>query len=522
MKRLQISTRAVEMSIGLLATALIAAGLLPIMLLEPQRQVAAQQAQLAADLDSAMTLYAENCAVCHGLAGEGIGATPPLDVPALREAPFDMLEKTIARGLYNTAMPAWSQSDGGPLSAYQVGELASLIQLGDWQQVQDRVVNLGLTPQTAFASEPDPQILAALADQPEGAALAQGVALYGAHCVACHGADGLGSALAPPLNDAELAAQPPEELTRIVSLGVAGSLMAGWDQRLGSEEIVALVHLMQNWDQVPSGAIPAPERDIPVTAESLALGADLYAANCAHCHADEGQGTPRAPALNVQSFLTATNDGAIEQIILSGVPGTAMPSWGDRLTTAEIQAVVGFVRAWEPDAPAVAETARGGPRWSSGQPGNGGGQPGSAGQGQGPPWLRDNSAQPANPLPGGGQSLAPDAGGSLDTSTPVAASAGEAATHAGNGQSQTPNHGGSTGTRAPAAGSAGEPASHAGGGPPWAQTAAAPPEEEPWDARILLLFGGGGALSLGLTGWGLIGLQRTTRRAAAPDDKPQD
>ncbi|HRK90879.1 MAG TPA: cytochrome c, partial [Anaerolineales bacterium] len=49
-----------------------------------------------------------------------------------------------------------------------------------------------------------------------------------------------------------------------------------------------------------------------------------------------------------------------------GVPGTAMPTWGDRMTEAEIQAIVGFIRQWEATAPEVATLTRpggGGPPW---------------------------------------------------------------------------------------------------------------------------------------------------------------
>ena len=52
----------------------------------------------------------------------------------------------------------------------------------------------------------------------------------------------------------------------------------------------------------------------------------------------------------------------MQQIISLGVPDTAMPAWGDRMTGAEIQAVVGYIRAWEPNAPAVATPLRG-PWW---------------------------------------------------------------------------------------------------------------------------------------------------------------
>ena len=84
----------------------------------------------------------------------------------------------------------------------------------------------------------------------------------------------------------------------------------------------------------PRGAIPAPDRPVPVTEESLALGSQLFSQNCSRCHGPEGQGTPRAPSLNVKSYLANTNDAAMQQIITLGVPGTAMPAWGDRLADA--------------------------------------------------------------------------------------------------------------------------------------------------------------------------------------------
>jgi len=143
--------------------------------------------------------------------------------------------------------------------------------------------------------------------------------------------------------------------------------MAGWSNTLSADEINALASLVGRWDEIPLGTIPAPDVPIPVTEESIALGGQLFAANCSRCHGPEGQGTPRAPSLNVKSFLTDTSDQAIQQIVTLGVPGTAMPSWGDRMTDADIQAIVGFIRQWEPTAPEVAILTRpggGGPPWT--------------------------------------------------------------------------------------------------------------------------------------------------------------
>jgi len=382
----------IETLIGLLATQVIVFGLALYAVNEPNRILAAQTGILDRQLDTAMSLYAQNCAVCHGSIGEGIGATPALDTPALRTMAYEDLRKTIARGRFDTAMPAWAMEDGGPLSDYEVGELVALIQSGNWTATGDRVVNLGLAPLVPFTTEPDPALLASVAALPEGDVLQQGIQLFASNCVACHGADGLGTAIAPALNDPAIRAKSADEVTRTITFGTAGTLMAGWSNVLAPEEIDSLTALILRWDSVPAGMIPAPDVPVPTTAESLALGGQLFSQNCSRCHGPEGQGTPRAPALNIRSFLTDTTDSAMQQIITLGVPGTAMPAWGDRMTDSDIQAIVGFVRQWEATAPEVAVPVRpggGGPPWlrtTSQTTTQGTGQPSTtstAGQGQG-------------------------------------------------------------------------------------------------------------------------------------------
>jgi mono/diheme cytochrome c family protein len=358
MNTFKLSSAKLEILIGVIATAIIVLCIPIYAMNEPARLNTAQTAQLAADLDEGMSLYAENCSVCHGLAGTGIGATPPLDNPVLQETDAEALAKIISRGLYGTSMPAWHLDDGGPLSDYQISQLTSLIRYGDWQATQNRVVNLGLAPQVPFTTQADPAILEMVKTLPDGEVLAAGVTLFAEQCVACHGADGLGTTLAPALNDPLVREKTTEELERTIRLGVPGTLMSSWEKSLADEQIASALALITRWEVVPAGAIPAPSQPIPVTEESLVLGAELYTASCSRCHGPVGQGSQRAPALNVRSFLTDTTDQAMLQIITLGVPGTAMPVWGDRLTDAQIQAIVGFVRTWEPTAPEVAEPAR--------------------------------------------------------------------------------------------------------------------------------------------------------------------
>jgi len=263
-----------------------------------------------------------------------------------------------------------------------------MIQYGNWQQTQERVVNLGLAPLVPFAAEPDATMLEQVTALPGGDSLALGIQLYSESCVACHGSDGLGTSLAPAINDALVRAKDADELERSLLNGIPGTLMAGWQNVLAVDEAAALLDLIARWDEVPAGTISEPDQPIPVTQESLLLGADVYAQSCARCHGTDGEGTRRAPSLNVKGYLEETSDAAMQQIITLGVPGTAMPAWGDRLTDAEIQAVVGMIRSWQPTAPEVATPARGGggPWWAT----QGGSRPGRN-------FLPSGGVQPAAP-----------------------------------------------------------------------------------------------------------------------------
>jgi mono/diheme cytochrome c family protein len=355
--------------LAILAASLIAIALGIYILLEPTRLTQANVDLLDSQIAEGQIVYAENCAVCHNAAGEGLGANPALNTVGVQQMDYDTLYKTIARGRYNTAMPAWSTEDGGPLNEAAISAVVALLQHGDWQQTQIVVADLGLAPRVPLSVTVPITTLQQIALLPDGEALASAVQTYAANCVACHGANGEGTSLAPALNDPVIRAErPADQLNKTISLGSPGTVMAGWNQRLSAEEIDQLVLLVQRWDQIPADAIPEPPaQPIIVTERLLATGQTLYTQNCSRCHGTDGQGTRRAPALNVQSFFDkVTSDQAMVQIVSSGVPGTAMPAWGDRMSVSEIEAIVAYVRSWEATAPAVANpqtTGGGGPPW---------------------------------------------------------------------------------------------------------------------------------------------------------------
>ena len=363
--------------IGFLATLIIAVVLPVYALAEADRMAAAQAHLLRESVTAGEVIYAENCVICHGAAGEGIGAFPALDNDGVRQMDHDTLYKTIERGRYGTAMAAWGVSEGGVLNEMEIDQPIAMLQAGNWQTTAQTVARLGHTPPEPVTVEISEQILADLSALPHGETIAAAMPVYAANCAACHGPQGEGSGIAPALNAFSLReSRTDAELARTITNGVPGTLMAGWEQALTPINIDELVGLIRNFDEIPAGAIPQPELP-PIAstdAEVIAAGARMFNIACAQCHGADGQGTPMAPALNVQSFLADTNDQAIKAIISNGVPGTQMPAWGGRLSDNNLNALVSFIRSWEPTAPAVAQPMSGG----------------AAQPGAGPPWLRNN------------------------------------------------------------------------------------------------------------------------------------
>jgi len=78
------------------------------------------------DPNQGATLYDGNCAVCHGANGEGrIGATLTKSWGSIR--PDLAIRSTIAGGVTGTAMPAWSQENGGPLTEDEIDDIVSFV-----------------------------------------------------------------------------------------------------------------------------------------------------------------------------------------------------------------------------------------------------------------------------------------------------------------------------------------------------------------------------------------------------------
>ena len=90
----------------------------------PTEQGAVSAVQSNSTNRDSLSLYAQNCAACHGPTGAGTTVAPPLNSAELRtRLDDDAIRATISNGRPGTAMPVW----GNILPAAQIDALVELI-----------------------------------------------------------------------------------------------------------------------------------------------------------------------------------------------------------------------------------------------------------------------------------------------------------------------------------------------------------------------------------------------------------
>jgi cytochrome c oxidase cbb3-type subunit III len=129
------------------------------------------------------TLYAENCAGCHGGDGRG-GAAIALANPVYLAIVDDAaIRKVIADGMRGTAMPAFAESAGGMLTRAQIDVITKEIRTR-WSK--QGVLDTATAPSYAPKAAGDAQ---------------RGEVAYKTYCESCHGPGGGGGRKASAITD---------------------------------------------------------------------------------------------------------------------------------------------------------------------------------------------------------------------------------------------------------------------------------------------------------------------------------
>jgi mono/diheme cytochrome c family protein len=148
------------------------------------------------------TLYAENCAGCHGAegrAGAAIGLADPVYLGVADDA---AMRKAIANGVRGTAMPAFAQSAGGTLTDPQIDVIT--------REIRSRWSRPGIFD----GASPPPYAATSTGDSQRGEAA------YGTYCESCHGPGGKGGPKASAItNDSFLALVSDQGLRSLVIAG---------------------------------------------------------------------------------------------------------------------------------------------------------------------------------------------------------------------------------------------------------------------------------------------------------------
>ena len=168
----------------------------------PGRPNKDSEIQAPSEISDFETLYAQNCAGCHGTEGRGGAAIALADPVYLAVADENTMRKIIAGGVKGTSMSAFAQSAGGILTDKQIDVIASGIR-SHWSR-----------PGVLDGANPPPYVAKSSGD------IQRGEASYRTYCSSCHGPQGQGGPKGSAItNDSFLALVSDQELRTITIVG---------------------------------------------------------------------------------------------------------------------------------------------------------------------------------------------------------------------------------------------------------------------------------------------------------------
>jgi putative heme-binding domain-containing protein len=91
----------------------------------------------------------------------------------------------------------------------------------------------------------------------------------------------------------------------------------------------------------------AQQMQIATGPQAVAQGKVLYDQHCTACHGANAGAGERAPAIvsTATSMRGQRSDAQLMAIVKNGIPGSAMPAWGNRLSDGDIASIGAFIHA---------------------------------------------------------------------------------------------------------------------------------------------------------------------------------
>ncbi len=186
-------------------------------------------------------LFLKYCALCHGKNAEGYAAdnAPSLVSRTFREtASTPFLRTSIARGRPGTAMAAYAQEVGGPLSAAEIDTI------------------IGYTRRVAPPQPAPPTVL--LAEKPNVGAVGRGQNVYMTQCASCHGWSTQRGSAVHLFNPQLLASVKDSFLRYAIQKGRPGTKMDPWVAKLTDQQIDDAIAYLRSMATTVPPSPPVP------------------------------------------------------------------------------------------------------------------------------------------------------------------------------------------------------------------------------------------------------------------------
>lgn len=183
---------------------------------------------------------------------------------------------------------------------------------------------------------------AAAAETPSKEQIAQGKALFQTSCATCHGLSGQGTKTGPNLTGVGAAAVDFQVGTGRMPLAAPGPQAPRKEPRFTQAQIDAMAAYVQSLSPGPEVPEGVDER---YGEADLALGGELFRANCAQCHNFAGSGGALTNGKYAPSLM-GVQPKHIYEAMETGPEN--MPVFGERtLTPDEKLAIIKYIKAIE-------------------------------------------------------------------------------------------------------------------------------------------------------------------------------
>ena len=144
-------------------------------------------------------VYERHCSPCHGIEGQGVDAPRLRDNMFVQTSSTEEIFVTVAEGHAGTEMPAWLQSEGGPLTDTNIYNAIAFLRTLRGPVTMPTFVpeapELPPTPLPAGAPTPQPARPSMAGEAGPAATMsgdaARGRAEFGTYCAVCHGPEGV-------------------------------------------------------------------------------------------------------------------------------------------------------------------------------------------------------------------------------------------------------------------------------------------------------------------------------------------